>query len=41
VRRVTSDFAAPQAANFNPVQVWTYHLEFDVPMPDELFQPLK
>ena len=32
VRRKTS--------NFETVQVWKYHLEFDVPMPDELFNPL-
>jgi hypothetical protein len=40
VRRVSSNFKDPQPANFDPLQVWTYHLEFDVPMPDELFRPL-
>jgi hypothetical protein len=25
----------------NAEQVWKYHLDFDVPMPDELFRPLK
>jgi hypothetical protein len=33
VRRKTSDL--------NSEQVWTYHLEFEVDIPDELFQPLK
>ncbi len=32
VRRKTS--------NFDTEQVWKYHLEFGVPMPDELFKPL-
>jgi hypothetical protein len=40
VRRISSHFKAPQPANFDPVQIWKYHLEFDVPMPDELFKPL-
>jgi hypothetical protein len=33
VRRKTS--------NLNSEQVWTFHVEFDVPMPDEMFLPLK
>jgi hypothetical protein len=41
VRRISSNFKVQQPANFNPEQIWKYHLEFDVPMPDELFQALK
>ena len=33
VRRKTS--------NFNTEQVWTFHVDFEVQMPDEMFQPLK
>ena len=33
VRRKTSDF--------NTEQVWTYHVDFEVQMPDEMFRPLK
>ncbi len=40
VRRMSSKFKIQQPANFNPEQVWKYHLQFDVPMPDDLFRPL-
>ena len=30
-----------RTSNLNTEQVWTYHLDFEAVMPDEMFQPMK